>query len=50
VAAHNLAAARLAPPAPDDADEEEVELEDDTLTYPVISVRALEAGDERRYR
>jgi len=30
VAAHNRAAARPALPAPDDADEEEIELEDDT--------------------
>ncbi|HVD88621.1 MAG TPA: hypothetical protein VNB91_06990 [Jatrophihabitantaceae bacterium] len=30
MAAHNRAAARLVPPAPDDADEEEIELEDDT--------------------
>jgi hypothetical protein len=52
VAAHNRAAARLALPAPDDADAEEIEPENDTRSdLPGDFVRGpLEAGDERRYR
>jgi hypothetical protein len=44
-------AARSAPPAPDDADAEEIEMRTTpAATYPVIWFGAFEAGDERRYR
>ena len=51
MAARNRAAARSALPAPDDADAEEIEMEDDTRSdVPGHFVRAFEAGDERRDR